>query len=111
MMKLREMGRVLGGGPWESAVRMFGHQSQIGDLDPTFTNMLIQFFDRAFQVPLFMASHLVPDLGKLDSINYAANGFDISWNLMAIHTVTVLAYVTPVLVCAFVFFKIREVAK
>ncbi len=104
-------GRLMGGGPLESWVRMVGGLSQVGELDPTVTNTVVQGLDKVSQIPLFIAARIIPDFGSLSSIEYVASGFDIPWNVMAIHTLIVLGYVIPVLLAGFLFFKIREVAK
>ena len=110
MRELSE-GEVLGGGPFESLKRMLDQGSMVGDLEPTFTNKVLQGLDYASRIPFFVFSRLAPDLPSMGAADYVARGFDIPWNLVFVQAASTLGYALPAIFLACVFLRVREVAK
>jgi hypothetical protein len=72
----------------------------------------VKIFDLVMQIPLYLVSRLLPNFGQLSDVGQLANGFDIGFvDQLARHSTYTLAYVAPVLLAAFIFFKLREVAR
>jgi hypothetical protein len=101
----------LGGGTFESFIRIVKQDNMMTPLEQTATNNIAIWLDVAGRAPLWIASRLLPDFPALSDVSYVSSGFDISANLLLIHLATALGYVLPVLVAGFLFFKVREVAK
>lgn len=105
-------GKVLGGGTAESTMRMLTQQNITSELPPGLASTSVKIFDMIMQIPLTLISHLLPDFGQLSDVDQLAGGFDINvFDQLARHSFYTLAYVAPVLLAAFVFFKLREVAR
>ncbi|HUY90275.1 MAG TPA: ABC transporter permease [Pirellulales bacterium] len=101
----------LGGGTFESLIRIVKQDNMMTPLDPTISNNVAMWLDAAGRGPLWVVARLLPDFPSLSDVNYVASGFDISTNLLLIHLTTAVGYAVPVLIAGFLFFKVREVAK
>jgi hypothetical protein len=105
-------GKMLGGGTFESSLRMLTQRNITSELDPGVASTAVKLVDLIMQIPLTLISHLLPDFGQLSDVGQLASGFDIDLvDQLARHSAYTLAYVAPVLFAAFVFFKLREVAR
>jgi len=104
-------GGMMGGGAFESAMRLGRQENMMSELDQTLTTRIIKALDTATQVPMTLLGRVMPNLPALSDVDYVAQGYDIPPNLMAIHFATVLGYIVPVLILGFLFFRAREVAK
>jgi hypothetical protein len=103
-------GQSLGGGPIESAIRLFTQQNQTNELDPGFFTNLAKLVDPILTRVLGAIGSVIPDLGTLETVEYVAAGFDIPASLIARNTIIVLGYVVPVLVAGYFLFRSRETA-
>lgn len=105
------LNQELGGGTFESLIRIVKQDNMMTPLDPTISNNVAMWLDAAGRGPLWIVARLLPDFPSLSDVNYVASGFDISSDLLLIHLLTAAGYAVPVLIAGFLFFKVREVAK
>lgn len=101
----------LGGGTFESLIRIVKQDNMMTPLDPTIANNVAIWLDMVGRAFLWVVGRLLPNFQALSDVDYVANGFDISSDLLLIHLATALGYAVPVLIAGFLFFKVREVAK
>ncbi|MBX7166032.1 MAG: ABC transporter permease [Pirellulales bacterium] len=103
--------RVIGGGPIESLVRIVRQMNQTIPLEPGFTTTAIKSLDVGYRAALKVMANAVPDLSSLSGTTLVARGYDIPWNPLVSQVLMALAYVVPVFVVGYLFFKMREVAR
>ena len=101
---------ILGGGPFESLIRILTHDNQMSDLTPTAGVVLAKTLDSLVMPVMSMLVYLVPNFQALDVTNMVADGFMVNWRTMLINTLLALAYVLPFSFAGFLILKNREVA-
>lgn len=102
----------LGGGPFESLYRLVTGENMMTDLPPGFTTSFIKASDEVYSYFMTLASQIVPPLSDFQIYHEAlVNGFNISWQWMAVHGLQTAAYVLPLFLVAYVILNAREVAK
>lgn len=104
-------GEVPGGGPVESAVRIFTQQNVTTRLEPGISTSAINLVDEGFRGAMKSVLAVLPDFTALSDVDYVVHGFDIPGDMLLVHGVTALAYLAPVFIAAFLFFRTREVAR
>jgi hypothetical protein len=104
-------GKVFGGGPFESMLRMITQDSITMDLEPNLRTMAVQTLDRLAEPLMRVAVMLVPDFGRYSFADYVAYGFNIPGDQILKYTFRMLAFVIPVFVAALFCLKTREVAQ
>lgn len=105
------LNKSLGGGTFESMLRISQQKNLTEQLETDVTSAVAVMLDKIFRIPLFVVSRVLPNFQELNDVQYVADGFNISGDLMAIHLTTGLGYFIPVMLLGFLFFKLREVAK
>lgn len=103
--------RVLGGGPIESLIRLVTQSNVSTPLEAGLGGDVATTIDDAYQSMLGGLIYLIPDLSDFSDSNRVANGFDIPWNEIFIHSYTAFGYAIPVFIAGYLFLKLREVAK
>jgi hypothetical protein len=101
---------ILGGGPFESLIRILTHDNQMSDLTPTAGVVLAKTLDSLVMPVMSMLVYLVPNFQVLDVSNMVADGFMVNWRTIVINTLLALAYVLPFSFAGFLILKNREVA-
>ncbi|MGD0382695.1 MAG: hypothetical protein ABSA77_04170, partial [Thermoguttaceae bacterium] len=104
-------GKVFGGGPFESMLRMITQDSITMELEPNLRTMAVQTLDRLAEPLMRVAVMLVPDFGRFSFSDYVAYGFNIPGDQILKYTFRMLAFVIPVFVAALFCLKTREVAQ
>jgi hypothetical protein len=99
-----------GGGPFESALRLFGRQNLVTPLEETTTVKVASGTDVAFRASLKPIVSMFPDVWQYDFSGLVASGFDVSWSYLALMLIYLLAYLLPWAVLAFYIIKVREIA-
>jgi hypothetical protein len=99
-----------GGGPFESALRLFGRQNMVTPLEETTTAKMASGSDVAFRASLRPILFVIPDVFQYDFSALVASGFDVSWSYLGLMAVYLLAYLLPWAVLAFYIIKVREIA-
>jgi len=101
---------VLGGGPFESLIRLLTHDNQMSELSPTLAVVVAKTLD-ALTIPvLSRLAYVVPNFGALDVTNTVAEGFAVEPRQMIDNTLLALAYALPFSVGGYFILKNREVA-
>jgi hypothetical protein len=101
---------VLGGGPFESLIRLLTHDNQMSDLAPTAGAIIAKTLDSLVMPVMSMLVYIVPNFQALDVSNTVADGYAVSWSLIVSNTLLALAYALPFSIVAYFILKNREVA-
>ena len=101
---------IMGGGPFESLIRLLTHDNQMSDMTPTAGVVLAKTLDSLVMPLMSMIVYLVPNFQALDVTNMVADGFAVSWGLMGVNTLLALAYALPFSLAGYLILKNREVA-
>jgi hypothetical protein len=101
---------VLGGGPFESLIRLLTHDNQMSELAPTASVILAKTLDSLVMPVMSMLIFIVPNFNALDVTNMVADGFAVGWGLLGVNTLLALGYAIPFSVAGYYILKKREVA-
>ncbi|MHB1560336.1 MAG: hypothetical protein ACYC61_23035 [Isosphaeraceae bacterium] len=101
---------VMGGGPFESLIRLLTHDNQMSELAPTAGVILAKTLDSLVMPVMSMLIFVVPNFNVLDVTNMVADGFAVSWGLLGVNTLLALGYAIPFSVAGYYILKKREVA-
>ncbi len=101
---------VLGGGPFESLIRLLTHDNQMSDLAPTPGTVIAKTLDSLVMPVMSMLVYIVPNFQALDVSNTVADGFAVSWGKILSNTLLAFAYALPFSVVGYFILKNREVA-
>ncbi len=101
---------VMGGGPFESLIRIVTHDNQMSDLTPTAGAVLAKTLDALVMPLMSMLVFVVPNFQALDVSNIVADGFMVSWRYLLENSLLALAYAIPFSLAGFLILKHREVA-
>ncbi len=101
---------VLGGGPFESLIRLVTHDNQMSELAPTAGVVVAKTLDSLVMPIMSMLVYIVPNFQVLDVTNTVADGFAVDWRLMLANTLLALAYALPFSIAGYFILKNREVA-
>ena len=101
---------VMGGGPFESLIRIVAHDNQMSELTPTAAVVLAKTLDSLVMPVMSMLVYLVPNFQALDVSNLVADGFMVSWRVMISNTLLALGYALPFSFAGYLILKNREVA-
>ena len=102
--------RVIGGGTFESLLRIVTQDNMVSELEPGLRTSLVKTADKAAGVFLGALGAVAPDFGRYEYDAFVADGFNIPLNTILVDSLLSLAVVMPAFVAAYVFFKSREVA-
>ncbi len=100
----------IGGGPFESLIRLLSHQNQVNDLDPTLGVVVAKTLDSIATPVMSRMVYLIPNLSSLDVSNTVSEGFAVSWTQILSNTLIALAYAIPFSIGGYFILKNREVA-
>jgi hypothetical protein len=101
---------ILGGGPFESLIRIVSHDNQMSELAPTAAVVLAKTLDSLTMPVMSMIVYLVPNFQALDVSNLVADGFMVSWRLMISNLLLAIGYALPFSFAGYLILKNREVA-
>jgi hypothetical protein len=101
---------IMGGGPFESLIRIVTHDNQMSDLTPTAGVILAKTLDALVMPLMSMLVYIVPNFQALDVSNVVADGYMVSWRDLIGNTLLALAYTIPFSFAGFLILKNREVA-
>jgi hypothetical protein len=101
---------VQGGGPFESLIRMLGHDNLQSELAPTVAVVAAKTCDMVVSPVLERLVYLVPNFSALDVSNTVADGFAVRLDQVLIHILTGLGYALPFSIAGYFILKNREVA-
>jgi hypothetical protein len=101
---------ILGGGPFESLIRLLTHDNQMSELAPTAGAIIAKTLDSLVMPVMSMLVYVVPNFQALDVSNTVADGYAVSWGLIGTNTLLALAYALPFSIVGYFILKQREVA-
>ena len=98
-----------GGGPFESAYRMFMHLNPSVDVEAGMLATLMKFVDSIAIWFLWTVQHLFPQFKYYNMVPYVANGFEVPWGAALLPSIAVtLAFVIPCLILGYFAMQLRE---
>ena len=101
---------IIGGGPFESLIRLLGHENLERQLESTPAVMAAKSFD-LFRTPILTRLiYVVPNISALDVTNQVAQGFAVTPSTLIGQILLGLAYALPLTAFAYYIFKNREIA-
>jgi ABC-type transport system involved in multi-copper enzyme maturation permease subunit len=103
-------GKMEGGGPLESAYRLFTQQNVMTDLDPGASTAVMQWTDAGLLVGMRIVSALLPNYSGFDTTTYVADGYYIQSALIGQHFLTTMGYVLAITIIGYFFLRTREIA-
>jgi hypothetical protein len=101
---------MVGGGPFESLIRMLSHDNLMTELAPTVSVVVAKTLDSIVMPVMSRLVYLVPNFSALDVSNTVAAGFAVTWSVLAGHLLLALAYAIPFSIAAYFILRRREVA-
>jgi len=101
---------LLGGGPFESLIRLLTHDNQMSELAPTLAVVTAKTFDSIVMPVMSRLVYIVPNFSALDVSNTVADGFEVRWSLLGANLLLALAYALPFSIAGYFILKNREVA-
>jgi hypothetical protein len=101
---------LLGGGPFESLIRLVGHDNQMTELTPTLAVVTAKTLDALVMPVMSRLVYVVPNFSALDVSNTVADGFAVSGAVMVSNLLLALAYALPFSIAGYFILKNREVA-
>ena len=101
---------LVGGGPFESLIRLLSHVNQVSDLTPTIDVVIAKTLDSLVVPIMSRLVYVVPNLAAFDVGNIVANGFAVSKWTVIFNFLLALGYVIPFTIAGYFILKNREVA-
>jgi hypothetical protein len=101
---------LIGGGPFESLLRLLTHDNQMSELAATPPVVVAKTLDALVMPVLSRLVYIVPNFSALDVSNTVADGFAVSWGLMLSNLFLAVAYALPFSIAGYFILKNREVA-
>jgi hypothetical protein len=103
-------GTSVGGGPFESAVRLANNQNVTVPLQDSAGKWLAVTLDSGFQWMLRRMMDVLPDVDQFSWSNYVASGFSVPTAEIVINGLVLAGYLLPWAILAYYLMKSREVA-
>ena len=101
---------IEGGGPVESLIRLVTQRNVTIDLEETIGTSITKSVDLVLRALMQVFAVVLPDFRGFSTVDYVANGFNISASLMCQDLTKCLAYVAGLFVVGYFFLRTREVA-
>jgi hypothetical protein len=102
---------VVGGGPFEALVRILKQQNVVSELDPGLGTTVVKMLDKAAEYFLQLMASILPSFGDFSYSGFVAHGYNVDFNMLLVHLLTTLAFLVPLFIAGFFFFKTREIAR
>lgn len=102
-------GKPYGGGPFESAYRMYNHLNMDVSMDAGPLEPVIKFVDGFALKFLELTRNIIPNFGQFRMSEFTANGFDVPWAASMLPGLAItLAYIIPCILLGYFSLKLRE---
>lgn len=101
---------LVGGGPFESLIRLLSHENLVEDLAPTLGVVIAKTLDSIVMPFLSRLVYIVPNFGAMDVSNTVAEGFAVTGAQLRDLLLMGLGYAVPFSIAAYFVLKNREVA-
>jgi ABC-type transport system involved in multi-copper enzyme maturation permease subunit len=103
-------GTSVGGGPFESALRLAQNQNITMPLNDSPGKAVVEFSDMVFRWVLRRILNIIPDVDRFNWSNYVAEGFNVPGAEIWVNALILLGYLLPWGVLAYYLIKSREIA-
>ncbi len=105
-------GKIPGGGPIESLIRMPTHTGSMTELDlgNNVLENVIKKVDYAIMAPLSVIGQIFPNFGSLNTSSFVAYGINIFGSLVFRHITQTVCYFVLTALVGYFFLKTRELA-
>ena len=103
-------GELIGGGPFESLIRLLSHDNQVSDLAPTLAVVTAKTLDSLVMPIMTRLVYIVPNFAAFDASNTVADGYAVTWTQVIGGFLLALAYALPFSIAGWFILKHREVA-
>jgi len=103
-------GRLVGGGPTESFIRLATNQNLITPLDNTPGSSVAKVADEGWRRLFGIVKNIFPDVERFDWSAYVAEGFNVPTGAMALNALMLAGYLLPWMVLGYLLMKSREIA-
>ncbi len=104
------MHSIVGGGPFESLIRLLTHENMQNNLQATPAVLTAKTLDALVTPIMARLVYIVPNFAGMDVSNTVSEGFDIDWRLLLENFLMAIAYALPFSVAGYFILKNREVA-
>ena len=104
-------GKMIGGGPFESAERIMTQDNMISELDKGLKTSTIKAADQGVAMVMRYVTAVLPDFDDSSYGRHLAFGFDVGHSLIARCVIRELGFVLIVLLLGYLFLRQREVAQ
>lgn len=104
-------GQALGGGPFESVIRILTQQNITGEAEPGLRTTVAQTLDQVTEAGLWVIANVLPDFGRFSFSDFVAYGFNVPGDTALTFTCRAFGFALPVFVAAYLCLKNREVAQ
>jgi hypothetical protein len=104
-------GKIVGGGPFESAQRLMTQDNMITPLEKGLKSDTIKALDEVDAVMMRFLSALVPSVSENDFVDRVAYGFDVGRDLITRCLLCEVAYLVPVVLLGYICLRNREIAQ
>jgi hypothetical protein len=104
-------GKIQGGGPVESFIRIVQQRNATTQMEPGLTRDVVETADKGLMSLMTSVTSLLPNFRQFDTVNYVAHGFDIPPDVVLVQFFTGLGYLAAVFAIGYLFLRTREVAR
>ena len=101
----------VGGGPFESLIRVVTQQNMLVDLDTNVFITVVENADIGISYLLYGLSFLAPDFSKFNFSNELANGYSVSDSRLLIALLLTVVFCFGFTLLGYFSLKTREIAK
>jgi hypothetical protein len=102
-------GDVVGGGSIEAFYRIVTGMNESTPLDDSLAKRMIEGMDGAVYGMLYIAQYMIPNIAYFDGAQYAANGFDVSWQGCLLPSLLItIGFLVPAYIIGYFGLQIRE---
>ena len=101
---------IVGGGPFESFIRLIAHNNQVVDLAPTIGVVAAKTLDSLVMPVMSRLVFIVPNFSVFDFSNTISNGFAVTGDQLFDGVLLACGYAAPFSLIGFLILKNREVA-
>lgn len=101
--------KILGGGPLESAYRLYYQMNQQTDLPENLGTEFIQTADQGIMHTVGLTRNIFPNFNHFDTREFLANGFDVPFDASVLAALAVtLSFMIPCYIIGYVSLRFRE---
>jgi ABC-type transport system involved in multi-copper enzyme maturation permease subunit len=104
------IGKNVGGGPVEAALRLTRRDHMSAPLEQTTINVMASQFDTFFRIFVSRTLDVIPDVYSSNLVAFVETGFNIGLDRLLIATLLLVGYLVPWFLLGYYMMKWREIA-